>query len=830
MRSKKHLLATFSVVLIAALLVACASPAVAPPATPVSPPATPIPPAPTPIPPAPGPAPVAEEPEAAAMVKPHGLRHDAPEYAIDGSYAVGVRYFTIPAKTENDRELTVSVWYPAQKSDGATAEMVYEQQFAPGEIPAFSVVGEAQLDASPDFTGAPYPMVVYSHAHWSFGQETPYFAEHLASHGFVVVSTDHEDNWSTAFGPIAPEAYFRRPQEIKRQIDYAEHLSADDGLLPGFISTNRVGVAGWSQGAMTALAVAGARLNLANAAAWCQENPDTAELNTTACPDLVGREAELAAFTGLGETPVGLWPDWSDERVGAVVAMAPSTIPFGKEGMQSVNVPVMFLIGSGETSVDGGFEMASPYESVVSENKAKVVFDYAEHLLFNGSCASSPSIVALGFPMFCTDPVWDMNRAHDLINHFATAFLLAELKGDAEAATALEPENVAFPGIKYESTGYGPEPTAALDDATVAKIETSVEEIMASGQVPGAAVGIVKNGELVYAQGFGVAELGSDEPVTPDSVFAMGSVAKTPTALAIMQLVADGKIDLDAPVTEYLPDFTLADPDLGEVTIRRLLSHTAGMPDPIDWLAEYQDENLRSDEAALDDYVRSLSDQSLTFRPGKDWAYSSTGFDILGDVVAQVSGRTFEDYLQAKVLTPLGMKDSSYLLGDVDPAKLTAPHMYDENGKAAMLDFFPYTRAHAPSGMLYSNVNDMARFAIANMNQGTLDGARVLPASAYDEMWAPQAASPWAEMFGPTVSNYALGWWVGEFNGHRIIGNYGTEFGFQSHFGMFPDDDMAVIAMVNLFDPEAGTFYAYDIGNAVAEALLGAEAEPAIQP
>ena len=119
MRSKKHILATFSVLLIAALLVACAGPVAAPSATPVSPPATPIPPAPTPIPPTPEPTTVAEEPEAAAMAEPHGLRHDAPEYAIDGSYAVGVRYFTIPAKTENDRDLTVSLWYPAQKSDGA---------------------------------------------------------------------------------------------------------------------------------------------------------------------------------------------------------------------------------------------------------------------------------------------------------------------------------------------------------------------------------------------------------------------------------------------------------------------------------------------------------------------------------------------------------------------------------------------------------------------------------------------------------------------------------------------------------------------------------------
>ena len=151
---------------------------------------------------------------------PHGLRFDAPEYAIDGPYAVGVRYFTMPAKAENDRDLTVSVWYPAQKSDGATAEMVYEQQFAPGEIPSFTVLGHAQLDAPPDTSGAPYPLVVYSHATWSSGQEIPYLTEHLASRGFVVISADHEDNWSTAFNPAAAQAMIRRPQEVTREIDY----------------------------------------------------------------------------------------------------------------------------------------------------------------------------------------------------------------------------------------------------------------------------------------------------------------------------------------------------------------------------------------------------------------------------------------------------------------------------------------------------------------------------------------------------------------------------------------------------------------------------------
>ena len=292
---------------------------------------------------------------------PHGIRFDAPEYAIDGPYAVGVRYFTIPAQAENDRELTATVWYPAQQPDSETAGMVYEQQFAPGEMPSFSVLGHALLDAPPDASGGPYPLVVYSHARWSFGQESPYLAEHLASRGFVVMSADHEDNWSTAFGPMVWQAMIRRPQEVTRQIDYAEILTAPDGELPGMIDAANVGVAGWSMGGETALALAGARWNLDDLRTWCAENPEGAALNEWACVDMLAHEADLAAFAGLDETPQGLWPSRVDERVRAVVPLSGYMLTFGSDGMQSVDVPTLFLVGSGAASADPAFDVAAPY-------------------------------------------------------------------------------------------------------------------------------------------------------------------------------------------------------------------------------------------------------------------------------------------------------------------------------------------------------------------------------------------------------------------------------------------------------------------------------------
>jgi predicted dienelactone hydrolase len=386
---------------------------------------------------------------------PHGIRYDAPEYAIDGPYAVGVRYFTIPAETEIDRELTASVWYPALNPDGEAGQIVYDLQFEPGNIPPISMLGHAILNAEPDDSGGPYPLVVYTHAHWSMGQEVPYFTEHLASRGFVVIAADHEDNWSTDLGPLDFKAVIRRPQEVTRQIDYAEQLSAADGDLPGMISTEKVGAAGWSMGGGTSLAVAGARLDLATLRAWCDEDPLHAQTASWACVDVLENEAAMAEFAGLDEIPSGLWPTTKDERIAAAVRLSGSLVWFGSEGLASVDVPVLLMHGGGEAITDPGILMGAPYESVGSERRAEVVFDYAGHTLFFSSCADSPTLAAIGFPMFCSDPVWEMDRGHDLINHFATAFLEAELKGDEAAAAALATENVAVTGVKYRETGYG---------------------------------------------------------------------------------------------------------------------------------------------------------------------------------------------------------------------------------------------------------------------------------------------------------------------------------------------------------------------------------------
>jgi len=365
---------------------------------------------------------------------------------------------------------------------------------------------------------------------------------------------------------------------------------------------------------------------------------------------------------------------------------------------------------------------------------------------------------------------------------------------------------------------------AELDSATVAEIEALVKEMMSENQIPGFALGIVKDGDVVYVEGFGEAELGGDREVTPQTLFHLASVNKTTVATALLQLVEQGKIDLDAPVTDFLPYFQMDDEHYKNITIRQLLSHTSGMPNPdgAAFMAAFK--VPEDDDEALERYVQGLSTKSLLFVPGEAWEYSCVGFDVLGDVIAKVSGQSYEDYVQENIFTPLGMTHTTSLLEDSDPELLTSPHVF-EAGEVVISSVFPYSRIHGPCNNLYSNSEDMARYAMAHLNRGELDGARILPESVYDVMWSPYVATTWAEWLGSLYDNYGLGWFVGEAAGGPVIHHPGGDPGFHSHLVLLPEEGIAIVAMANLLDPEEPSFYTSDIANLVMESLLGVKEE-----
>ncbi len=370
----------------------------------------------------------------------------------------------------------------------------------------------------------------------------------------------------------------------------------------------------------------------------------------------------------------------------------------------------------------------------------------------------------------------------------------------------------------------------SLDQSFVAELESVITAQMRELQVPGFSIAIVQDGEVTYAKGFGISRLGSEIPVTKQSLFVMGSMSKAFAATAILQLREAGKLSLDTLVTDVLPYFQLADERYKAICSRHLLTHTSGLafwPPIEDWdFVKYWDKTIPElDDQALERYVRSLHEVSLDFAPGEGYGYSDAAYNVAADVVAKVSGQLFEEYARDHILTPLGMKNSSFLLREVDPKLLVSPHHSNQMGEVVVSRVFPYTRAQIAAGYLITNAEDMARWALANLNRGTLDGARILNDSTYDELWKdqldPALSAPQGLDFG--FGAYSYGWAIEQRGEHPIVGHGGVDLGFCANIQLAVADRVGIVAMANRFDGFGSPALALEMANIAMKRLLGLE-------
>ena len=162
----------------------------------------------------------------------------------------------------------------------------------------------------------------------------------------------------------------------------------------------------------------------------------------------------MAQLAGLDTLPPGLWPSWSDPRVDAVVSLAGDAYLFGQNGLAGIAVPVLAIGGTADEDTPMSWGAHPTYAYVSSPAKAMVALENAGHMIFTAPCEAIPLLLRFMSAEFCFDPGWDRYQAHNLIKHFTTTFLLAELKQDPQAAAALAPVNVNFPGLTYEAQGY----------------------------------------------------------------------------------------------------------------------------------------------------------------------------------------------------------------------------------------------------------------------------------------------------------------------------------------------------------------------------------------
>jgi len=281
--------------------------------------------------------------------------------------------------------------------------------------------------------------------------------------------------------------------------------------------------------------------------------------------------------------------------------------------------------------------------------------------------------------------------------------------------------------------------------------------------------------------------------ITPRTLFHMASITKPFVATSIVQLFEQEKLSLDDRIVEHLPYFKMKDERYATLTIRQFLSHASGMPD----VEDYHWDEPEYDEGALERYVRSLTDRELLFEPGEMFAYSNLAFEVLGDLIAKVSGQSFADYVKEHILLPLGMNDSSILIRDVDPALLASGHVL-EGGKVIVTEHYAYNRRHGPSSCLYSNVIDMSRWAIANMNRGELEGRRILDASSYELLWAPAVE---VGVRDGKPAYVGLSWFLSEHAGFQEVYHGGRDIGYQTYLVMVPDAGVAVIVLSNYMGP-----------------------------
>ncbi|HMG07975.1 MAG TPA: serine hydrolase [Mucilaginibacter sp.] len=329
-----------------------------------------------------------------------------------------------------------------------------------------------------------------------------------------------------------------------------------------------------------------------------------------------------------------------------------------------------------------------------------------------------------------------------------------------------------------------------------ARLDSVYAKVLNVYELPGFAVGIIKGGKVTYAQGFGVNELGKPGAIDANSSFHMASVSKPFTATAIMQLANRDKIKLDSPLTTYIRYFKMKDSRYKKVTIRQMLTHTSGFPD----VKDYGWNKPQYDDKALERYIKdSVANNELLFEPGSDFSYSNMAYDVLAEVIKQVSGMPFETYMDKYIFKPCKMDNSTFLVKAVLPDIATAPHVFGVNCKFQVSAIYPYNRCHAASSTLHSTINDMLIWASLILNNGKLYGKQIINSESLKMMLSTQYKFD-------QESSMGLGWFLDTRNGKQVIGHGGSDVGYASNISIIPQDSVAVVVMGNLFSfvPDGG--------------------------
>lgn len=300
--------------------------------------------------------------------------------------------------------------------------------------------------------------------------------------------------------------------------------------------------------------------------------------------------------------------------------------------------------------------------------------------------------------------------------------------------------------------------------------------------IAGAVVAVVKDGQVIFAKGYGYSDLKAKKPVSPeDTLFRVGSISKLFTWTAVMQLVQAGKIDLDADIRQYL-DFPV-DEHLGKITMRDLMTHTPGFDESIKGLISENNPHMRS----LGDYLKTHGPIQI-FQPGTTGAYSNYGAGLAGYIVQRISGEPFEDYIEHHIFQPLGMTHASFR----QPLSPNLAPLMSQGFQLASGGAKPYELVNpAPAGALAVSAMDITHFMIAHLQDGMYNGGQILEPATVKEMHSRQYAPD------PHVNGFCLGFYEDSRNGHRVIAHGGDTIYFHSDLHLILDANVGIFVSYN---------------------------------
>ena len=304
--------------------------------------------------------------------------------------------------------------------------------------------------------------------------------------------------------------------------------------------------------------------------------------------------------------------------------------------------------------------------------------------------------------------------------------------------------------------------------------------------VPGIAVGVLRDGQI-EGEGYGLASLETGQKVTVDTLFQIGSNSKVFTTTLLMALVDDGKVDLDAPVTHYLPELRLGDARaLAAMRVRHLVSHQTGL-----WGDYFEDFGWGAD--ALARAVAKLADLPQMYQPEELWAYTNTNFTIAGRLIEQATGQTFEAAMQARVFDPLELKHSFYFPWEVivwpHAVGHTPPKPGDKDVEVTRVYWL--NRQLAAAGAISANVHDVLAFDRFHLTGQTPTGKPVISDASRLAMRQPQIKA------ANFVDEWGLGWWILNVDGTKVIGHGGGTNGFITRNTLVPSQNVAFAIFTN---------------------------------